>query len=151
MLGWDLYSPNFFILHAKERKTVMTGIQCKTEFTHPVLSEVFDFWAEFKGCSGNAHKKGIEILRGCIDPDFRGGDMGVILLNTSDEDITFKGDKLAQAVFVPHAKNEVMYEVNDLDETERGEKGFGHSGNSRRSKNLKMNKFWYWWYKNYYR
>jgi dUTP pyrophosphatase len=127
-VGWDLYSPNFFILRAKERKTVMTGIQCKTEFTHPILSEVFDFWAEFKGCSGNAHKKGIEILGGCIDPDFR-GDMGVILLNTSDEDIPFnKGDKLAQAVFVPHAKNEVMYEVNDLDETERGEKGFGHSG-----------------------
>lgn len=127
-VGWDLYSPTFFVLHANERRTVMTGIQCKSEFIDPIFSNIFDFWAEFKGCSGNAHKKGIEILGGCIDPDFR-GDMGVILLNTSDNDVTFnRGDKLAQAVFVPHAKNETSFVVDTLDETERGEKGFGHSG-----------------------
>ena len=127
-VGWDLYSPTFFVLHANERRTVMTGIQCKSEFIDPIFSNIFDFWAELKGCSGNAHKKGIEILGGCIDTDFR-GDMGVILLNTSDNDVTFnRGDKLAQAVFVPHAKNEKSFVVDTLDDTERGEKGFGHSG-----------------------
>ena len=127
-VGWDLYSPTFFVLHANERRTVMTGIQCKSEFIDPIFSNIFDFWAELKGCSGNAHKKGIEILGGCIDTDFR-GDMGVILLNTSDNDVTFnRGDKLAQAVFVPHAKNEKSFVVETLDNTERGEKGFGHSG-----------------------
>ena len=127
-VGYDLYSPNDFVLKAGQRITMLTGIKCKTEFIHPLLSEVFDVWAEFKGCSGNAHKKGIEILGGVIDPDFR-GDMGVILLNTSNEDIHFsRGDKLAQAVFIPHIKNETVFIVDSLDNTERGEKGFGSTG-----------------------
>lgn len=61
--------------------------------------------------------------------DYR-GDVGVILVNISNEDFVIKpGDRIAQMVInkFEQAKFEV---VEELDETERGEGGFGHTGNN---------------------
>jgi dUTP pyrophosphatase len=79
--------------------------------------------------SGLSYKTGLRVANapGTIDSDYR-GEVGVIMYNTSDENITiFKGDKIAQMVLseVPMIK---WNEVESLDETERGEGGFGSTG-----------------------
>lgn len=59
--------------------------------------------------------------------DYR-GDIGVILINLSNEDyIVEPNERIAQLVLseVPKMK---LIKVDTLDETERGAGGFGHTG-----------------------
>jgi dUTP pyrophosphatase len=79
--------------------------------------------------SGNALKKGLTVLNapGLIDSDYR-GEVGVILINHSDVDITIKdGDAIAQLLVQPSLGFEWTL-LESLNETERGSKGFGSSG-----------------------
>lgn len=129
--GHDLFALVGFVLHPGERKTIMTGISMKSVWTfpnNPELEKEFDVWTKFEGCSGNAHKHGLDILAGVIDSDFR-GELGVVMVNTGDHDIVFStGDKLAQAIFIPRIREEISYVVDSLDDTERGSDGFGSTG-----------------------
>jgi dUTP pyrophosphatase len=79
--------------------------------------------------SGLALKHGITVLNtpGTIDSGYR-GEVGVILINTSQETVTIKpGDKIAQAVpaWVPAVEVE---EVEELSDSVRGAGGFGSTG-----------------------
>lgn len=59
--------------------------------------------------------------------DYR-GEIGVILINTSDKDVVIKdGERIAQLVLAPveHLRWDI---VTELTETVRGESGFGASG-----------------------
>lgn len=79
--------------------------------------------------SGLALKKGITVLNspGTIDADYR-GEVGVILVNLSNEDFTIEdGERVAQLVFAKH-KQAKFKVVNSLSETERGAGGFGSTG-----------------------
>lgn len=103
-----------------DRKLIPTGL-------HIALPEGYE--AQIRPRSGLAIKKGITIINtpGTIDPDYR-GDIGVILVNISNEDFVVQpGDRIAQMVInkFEQAKFEV---VEELDETERGEGGYGHTG-----------------------
>lgn len=103
-----------------ERKLIPTGL-------HIALPEGYE--AQIRPRSGLVIKNGITIINtpGTIDPDYT-GDVGVILVNISNEDfIVQPGDRIAQMVInkFEQAKFEV---VEELDETERGEGGFGHTG-----------------------
>ncbi|TDW20498.1 dUTP pyrophosphatase [Rhizobium azibense] len=110
------------ILLAGDRKLVKTGIAIEL----PAGLE-----AQIRPRSGLAFKNGITVLNspGTIDADYR-GDIGVILLNTSDEDFVIKqGDRIAQmviAAYVPAA----FVEKTELRGTDRGEGGFGSTGAS---------------------
>ena len=108
------------ILKPLDRKLIPTGL-------HIALPEGYE--AQIRPRSGLAIKNGITIINtpGTIDPDYR-GDVGVILVNISNEDFVVKpGDRIAQMVInkFEQAKFEV---VEELDETERGEGGYGHTG-----------------------
>ena len=108
------------ILKPLDRKLIPTGL-------HISLPEGYE--AQIRPRSGLAIKNGITIINtpGTIDPDYR-GDVGVILVNISNEDFVVKpGDRIAQMVInkFEQAKFEV---VEELDETERGEGGYGHTG-----------------------
>lgn len=64
---------------------------------------------------------------GIVDSGYR-GEVGVILLNTSEQTVTVhKGDRIAQMVFVPYA-HMTFEHVESLPETDRGEGGFGSTG-----------------------
>lgn len=79
--------------------------------------------------SGLALKHGISMANcvGTIDGDFT-GDIGVILINLSDENFDIKpGDRIAQLVISPIIQA-TLVEVEALDKTERGSGGFGHTG-----------------------
>lgn len=103
-----------------DRKLIPTGL-------HIALPEGYE--AQIRPRSGLVIKNGITIINtpGTIDPDYR-GDVGVILVNISNEDFVVQpGDRIAQMVInkFEQAKFEV---VEELDETERGEGGYGHTG-----------------------
>lgn len=78
--------------------------------------------------SGLAVNKGIDVLAGVIDPDYR-GEVKVALLNTSAEDFEIKkGDRIAQLLVVPLYPNRTAVEVQEVTESKRGAGGFGSTG-----------------------
>jgi len=85
--------------------------------------------AQIRGRSGMAAKFGVMPANGIgtIDADYR-GEIGVILLNTSDEVFTIEpGMRVAQMVIAKYEK--IAWEATDeLEATERGAGGFGSTG-----------------------
>ena len=107
-----------YVLSPGESKLFKTGVT--VEFNPGTYGDV-------RGRSGLAYKNGIAVLGGIIDSDYR-GDIGVILLNTSDEPLTIKhGDRIAQMIITPYVRG-VFTVAESLDETNRGEGGFGSTG-----------------------
>ena len=103
-----------------DRKLIPTGL-------HIALPEGYE--AQIRPRSGLAIKKGITVINtpGTIDSDYT-GDVGVILVNISNEDFVVQpGDRIAQMVINKFEQAEFEV-VEELDETERGEGGFGHTG-----------------------
>jgi dUTP pyrophosphatase len=85
--------------------------------------------AQVRPRSGLALKYGITCLNtpGTIDSDYR-GEVGVILVNLGTEPFVIRrGERIAQMVIAPVAKVSV-FEVDTLEETERGTGGFGSTG-----------------------
>ena len=103
-----------------DRKLIPTGL-------HIALPEGYE--AQIRPRSGLAIKNGITCINtpGTIDADYR-GDVGVILVNLSNEDFVVKpGERIAQMVINKFEQAEFEV-VEELDETERGEGGYGHTG-----------------------
>lgn len=103
-----------------DRKLIPTGL-------HIALPEGYE--AQIRPRSGLVLKNGITIINtpGTIDPDYT-GDVGVILVNISNEDFVVQpGDRIAQMVINKFEQAEFKV-VEELDKTERGEGGFGHTG-----------------------
>ena len=108
------------LLKPLDRKLIPTGL-------HIALPEGYE--AQIRPRSGLAIKNGITCINtpGTIDPDYR-GDVGVILVNISNEDfIVQPGERIAQMIINKFEQAEFEV-VEELDETERGEGGFGHTG-----------------------
>ncbi len=103
-----------------ERKLIPTGLSI-------ALPDGYE--AQVRPRSGLAFKKGITVLNspGTIDADYR-GDIGVILINLSNEDFIIEdGERIAQLVVAPYTKV-IWHEVKTLSETDRGARGFGSTG-----------------------
>ena len=108
------------LLKPLDRKLIPTGL-------HIALPEGYE--AQIRPRSGLAIKNGITIINtpGTIDADYR-GDVGVILVNISNEDFVVQpGERIAQMVINKFEQAEFEV-VEELDETERGEGGYGHTG-----------------------
>lgn len=108
------------LLKPLERALIPTGLFIE-------LPEGFE--AQIRPRSGLALKKGLTVLNtpGTIDADYR-GEIGVILVNLSNEDVIVNdGERICQMVVSHHEKVEWL--VSDLlNGTERGAGGFGHTG-----------------------
>lgn len=110
------------VLRPLERRLIPTGL-------YMALPPGYE--AQVRPRSGLALKKGIGLLNspGTIDADYR-GEIGVILVNLSNEDFTINdGDRIAQMVVARH-ETVVWTVAEQLDDTERGAGGFGHTGHS---------------------
>ena len=108
------------VLKPLERVLIKTGLFFE-------IPEGFE--AQVRPRSGLALKKGITVLNapGTIDADYR-GEVGVILINLSQEDFTIEdGERIAQVVFA-QVEQAAWINVETLTETERGEGGFGSTG-----------------------
>ena len=103
-----------------ERLLVKTGLQIE-------LQKGYE--AQLRPRSGLSLKKVITVLNSpcTIDADYR-GEIGVILINLSDEDFDIlSGDRIAQLVISKHER--IEWELSkSIDKTKRGIKGFGSTG-----------------------
>jgi dUTP pyrophosphatase len=119
--GYDLYAIEDVMLEPGGRASVGTGIGIELPRRHAGL---------VLPRSGLAAKHGITLANapGLIDEGYR-GEVRVLLLNTDGREpfsIT-AGDRIAQLVIVRVETPEV-YEVAELESTERAAGGFGSSG-----------------------
>ncbi len=116
--GLDLRAAHDSSIPPGERKLIKTGFAVMLPPGH---------YGRIAPRSGLAYKNGIDVLAGVIDIDYR-GDVGVILLNTSDNIFTVEvGDKIAQLI-VSACAYPVSVVVSELPETGRGPGGFGSTG-----------------------
>jgi len=118
--GLDLFSREAFIIQPNERKIILTGVHCAIPFGYEM---------QIRMKSGLAAKHGLIVVNapGTIDSNYR-GEIGVILLNTGKDPISFeKHQKIAQAVF--NKIEEIEWDhVDTLEESTRGSGGFGSTG-----------------------
>lgn len=110
-----------YTLKPGERYLFSTGIKLNIPTGYAII---------FKDRSGNAGRKGLHVLGGVIDSSYT-GELLVVLLNTSNEEVTIvNNDRIAQMVVVPDYDSQfIQIEPDQLNKTDRGEKGFGSSGN----------------------
>lgn len=108
------------ILTPMERQIIPTGLSI-------ALPEGYE--AQVRPRSGLAAKFGVTVLNspGTIDADYR-GDIGVILINLSQEDVTIHpGERIAQLVVAQYTQ--ISWQaVKKLEATGRGASGFGSTG-----------------------
>ncbi len=87
------------------------------------------FEGQVRPRSGRALSEGLALVNspGTIDADYR-GEIRVIVINLGAESLIIRrGDRIAQLVFAPVIRAEIV-EVDRLDDSTRGEGGFGHTG-----------------------
>lgn len=122
-IGYDVFAclpsyTNGIIVPVRGRKLIPLGFSM-----HPPAGT----YGRLAPRSGLAHKQGIHVMAGVIDPDYR-GEVHALLLNTGDQPVYIKhGDRVAQLI-LEQAVIAPVVEVNDLDATERGSDGFGSTG-----------------------
>ena len=144
-IAFDLKAAHNFALERGQAVKVLTGVR---------LNMPDHIYASVRGRSGLS-LKGIDVLAGVIDPQYRGeigvtltrvthpiqynyirGDDGVIDLDIDEinEPLKFKkGDRIAQLIFVPHNVHIYpIYEIDKIPTTDRGEKGYGSTGTTSR-------------------
>lgn len=135
--GFDLIATNFKQMSEKTDENISSLEEITIPPGHTALvgtdlyMEIpYGYELQVRSRSGNSLKKGFIVANspGTVDSTYR-GEIGVILLNTSNKPITVSlGDKIAQGVLseVPMADFIVEKELNS---TNRGEKGYGSTDN----------------------
>jgi len=113
--GYDLYATEAYELKIGERHAFKTDIS---------MSIPIGIYGRIAPRSGHALKKGIDVMAGVDDPDYR-GEVKVILINLGQEPFQVNvGDKIAQIIFEHYTEHEFTV-VDKLDNTDRGVGGFG--------------------------
>lgn len=116
--GLDLYSTEDFSIEPGQRFLAKTGLAVAVPEGH---------YGRVADRSGNAWKLGVHCLGGVVDEAYR-GELGIVLLNTSQATVAFKkGDRIAQFV-IEKISYPAPVEVSELDGTKRGAGGFGSTG-----------------------
>jgi dUTP pyrophosphatase len=116
--GYDLTITESRTVKAGERALLPTGISL--EIPRGLYGHISDR-------SSMAWKKGLHCMGKIIDSTYR-GEVGVVVLNTSNQDVTLEeGDRVAQIIF-KHYYDVCLEEVDELEETQRGSGGFGSTG-----------------------
>ena len=115
---WDVYADEPKVLMPGERAMIRLGFSIEL----PIGME-----AQIRPRSGLTLNAGVLCHLGTIDSDYR-GEVKVILANLGDEDFVITiGDRIAQIVVAPVTQG-IMFEVEALDDTDRGTGGFGSTG-----------------------
>ena len=124
--GFDIaaYLPDGdFLLKAGERALIPTGY---------IVEIPEGYEAQIRARSGLSIKHGIGLVNGIgtVDSDYR-GEWNVPLINWSKEDYLIKdGERIAQVVINKYEQVgfEIVKDISEISETERGAGGFGHTG-----------------------
>jgi dUTP pyrophosphatase len=115
--AWDLQSPVDCLLPGR----AVTRINLKLRIALPT-----GYYTQLVSRSSLA-SKGIVVIAGVIDADFR-GDICVLLHNLTEKAFLIRaGDKVAGAIFLQYAEP-VFQGVESLPSSDRGAGGFGSTG-----------------------
>lgn len=115
--GYDLQSDIDITIHRGESRLIPTGYAW--EFPVGTVGII-------KDRSSMAHKKGLSVMAGVIDSDYR-GEVMALLINLGDEVCEIKkGDRIAQMIIIPHRSDELVL-ADELDDFDRNG-GFGSTG-----------------------
>lgn len=116
--GYDVYSCDRHVLRPNSITRVGTG------FSLEIPDE--DWYGRLADRSSMA-ARGVTILGGVIDPDYRGM-VEVLLFNLGRDDVEIRpGDRVAQLIFERKA-SVTFLPVDRLSSTARGSSGFGSTG-----------------------
>lgn len=117
-IGLDLYAAEDVDLPAGWRNLVSAGVS---------IAIPDGFYGRIAPRSGLALKKGIDVMAGVIDPDYR-GTIYVLLVNLSRDAFDVRqGDRIAQLI-LERAERVSVQEVPHLPVTDRENRGFGSTG-----------------------
>ena len=118
--GLDLYSIEAVSLQPKERRLIRTGLAVD-------IPEAY--YGRLAPRSGLATQKGIDVLAGVIDADYR-GEIGCLLYNAGDEIVELPAQtKICQLIIEKIITPDAVW-VDSLAETSRGSGGFGSTDGS---------------------
>ena len=116
--GYDLCSDDKVIISPGQRIVVNTNISLEIPPNH---------YGRIAPRSGLAVNKGINVLAGVIDSDYR-GKVGVVLINHAYDNFKIEvGDRICQLILEKCSMLEVE-EITEHTDTYRGELGFGSTG-----------------------
>lgn len=116
--GLDLYSIDDLRIEPKARVRARTGLST-------AIPE--GFYGRIAPRSGLAAEKGIDVLAGVIDADYR-GEILCLLYNTGDEVVELMaGSKICQLIVEQVITPQAAW-AEDLEQTHRGASGFGSTG-----------------------
>jgi dUTP pyrophosphatase len=116
--GLDLYSTEAISLQPGQRVLAHTGLAT-------AIPE--GFYGRIAPRSGLATQKGLDVLAGVIDADYR-GEIACLLYNTGDETIHLPPQtKICQLIIEQIISPQAVW-VDELADTERGSGGFGSTG-----------------------
>ena len=116
--GLDLYSLEAVSLEPGQRGIARTGL---------AVAIPEGFYGRLAPRSGLATKKGLDVLAGVIDADYR-GEIGCLLHNTGEERIELvENSKICQLIVEKIVVPQAIW-ADDLGNTERGPGGFGSTG-----------------------
>ena len=116
--GLDLYSIEAVSLEPGQRAVVRTGL---------AVAIPEGFYGRLAPRSGLATKKGLDVLAGVIDADYR-GEIGCLLINSGTERIELaENSKICQLIIERIVTPQAAW-ADELDNTERGAEGFGSTG-----------------------
>jgi dUTP pyrophosphatase len=116
--GLDLYSIEAVSLEPGQRAMARTGL---------AVAIPEGFYGRLAPRSGLATKKGLDVLAGVIDADYR-GEIGCLLHNAGEERIELvENSKICQLIIEKIVTPQAVW-ADDLGDTERGPGGFGSTG-----------------------
>lgn len=116
--GLDLYSIAAVSLNRGARCLVRTGL---------AVAIPEGFYGRVAPRSGLAAQKGIDVLAGVIDADYR-GEIGCLLINAGEETIHLPAQtKICQLIIEKIITPDAVW-VESLSDTSRGGGGFGSTG-----------------------
>jgi dUTP pyrophosphatase len=116
--GLDLYSIEAVNLDRGERRLIRTGL---------AVAIPEGFYGRVAPRSGMAVQKGIDVLAGVIDADYR-GEIGCLLINLGEETVHLPAQtKICQLIIEKIITPDAVW-VERLSDTSRGGGGFGSTG-----------------------
>lgn len=121
--GLDIYSSVDLDIPSNTRKLVSTGISIAWNG-----DDDKNYYLRIAPRSGLSVKNNIDIGAGVVDYDYR-GEIFICFINNGNTTYSIKrGDRIAQGILEKINRFDIIQEVNQLDETNRGEGGFGSTG-----------------------
>jgi len=105
-------------LHPRERRLIRTGL---------AVAIPEGFYGRLAPRSGLAMQKGIDVLAGVVDADYR-GEIGCLLYNAGEELVDLPAQTKICQLIIEKIITPVAVWVDGLSQTTRGSGGFGSTG-----------------------